>query len=61
MLSAAAGRVRALVADGADLDTLRAAAPLAEYHEDWNWGFITTERMVETLYNDAVARAGADD
>ena len=24
--------------------------PLAEYHDDYNWGFITTEKMTTTLY-----------
>jgi len=31
-----------------------AANPLAKYHDRYNWGFITTDRMVQTLYNDAV-------
>ena len=26
------------------------ANPLADYHADWNWGFISTERMTKTLY-----------
>ena len=39
---------------GADLEAVRAAEPLADFHDDWNWGFITTDRMVQTLYNDAV-------
>jgi hypothetical protein len=56
MLRETSFRVRSLVEGGADLDGVRAAAPLADYHEDWNWRFITTERMVDTLYNDAVAR-----
>jgi glyoxylase-like metal-dependent hydrolase (beta-lactamase superfamily II) len=56
MLRETSFRVRSLVEGGADLDAVRAAAPLADYHEDWNWRFITTERMVDTLYNDAVAR-----
>lgn len=56
MLRETSFRVRTLVEGGADLDAVRAAEPLADYHADWNWRFITTERMVETLYNDAVAR-----
>ena len=54
MLREAAFRVRTLVEGGADLDAVRAAEPLADFHDDWNWGFITTDRMVQTLYNDAV-------
>ena len=26
------------------------ANPLADYHDDWSWQFITTERMTRTLY-----------
>ncbi|OLF75528.1 hypothetical protein AWH62_06865 [Maricaulis sp. W15] len=54
MLREASFRVRTLVEGGADLDAVRAAEPLADFHDDWSWGFITTDRMVETLYNDAV-------
>ena len=54
MLREAAFRVRTLVEGGADLDAVRAAEPLADFHDDWNWGFITTDRMIQTLYNDAV-------
>lgn len=54
MLREAAFRVRTLVEGGADLDAVRDAEPLADFHEDWNWGFISTDRMVQTLYNDAV-------
>ena len=54
MLREAAFRVRTLVEGGADLEAVRAAEPLADFHDDWNWGFITTDRMVQTLYNDAV-------
>jgi len=57
MLREAAFRVRTLVEGGADLEAVRAAAPLADMHDDWNWGFITTDRMVQTLYNDAVGNA----
>ena len=31
-------------------EEILAANPLADYHDVWNWGFITTERMTETLY-----------
>lgn len=49
MLKDALSRVEALVAAGQSEDEILAANPLAEYHEDWNWGFITTERMTKTL------------
>ena len=53
MLKEASFRVRTLVEGGADLDAVRAAEPLADYDADWNWRFVTTDRMVQTLYNDA--------
>lgn len=53
MLREAAFRVRTLVEGGADLEAVRAAEPLADFDEAWNWRFITTDRMVQTLYNDA--------
>ena len=55
MLREAAFRVRTLVEGGADLEAVLAAEPLADFHADWNWRFITTERMVTTLFNDASA------
>jgi cyclase len=45
-------RVKALVDQGmAEADVL-AANPLADYHDDYNWSFITTERMTKTHYRD---------
>ncbi len=45
-------KVKALVDQGMSADEVVAANPLAEYHEGWNWAFITTERMTRTLYRD---------
>ena len=50
MLVDARARVKALVDAGKSKDEILAANPLASYHDGWNWGFITTERMTETLY-----------
>lgn len=50
MLADAESRVEALVLEGMTADEVLAANPLADYHEQWNWGFITTERMTQTLY-----------
>lgn len=50
MLKGARERVRALVVAGKSEAEVLAANPLADYHDKWNWGFITTERMTETLY-----------
>ena len=49
MLIDAEARVKALVEKGMTADDIVAANPLAAYHEQYNWGFITTERMTRTL------------
>jgi glyoxylase-like metal-dependent hydrolase (beta-lactamase superfamily II) len=53
MLKDAYVRVRALAGEGRSEEEVVAANPLADYHEEWNWGFITTERMTKTLYRAA--------
>jgi glyoxylase-like metal-dependent hydrolase (beta-lactamase superfamily II) len=50
MLIDALSRVKRLVDVGKSKDEILAENPLASYHDDWNWGFITTERMTQTLY-----------
>lgn len=50
MLIDANARVKALVDGGRSEEEIVAADPLADYHDDWNWGFITTERMTRALY-----------
>lgn len=40
------------VKDGKSLEEVVKANPLKKYHEGWNWGFITTERMTTQLFND---------
>lgn len=50
MLEDAQARVKALVEAGKSQEEVLAENPLADYHDGWNWGFITTERMTETLY-----------
>jgi len=50
MLVDAQARVEALVLEGKTEEEVLAANPLADYHDTWNWGFITTERMTQTLY-----------
>ncbi len=49
MLIDAQAMVKALVDEGMSLDDVKAANPLNKY-ASWNWDFITTERMTETLY-----------
>lgn len=50
MLEAAIQKVQALIDQGLDEAAVVAKNPLAQYHDDWNWGFITTEKMTRTLY-----------
>jgi glyoxylase-like metal-dependent hydrolase (beta-lactamase superfamily II) len=55
MLVDAESRVEALVLEGKTEEEVLAANPLADYHDTWNWGFITTERMTQTLYRSLTA------
>ena len=50
MLVDALARVKKLVDAGMSEDDILAENPLASYHDGWNWGFITTEKMTKTLY-----------
>jgi len=50
MLEGARDRVRALVRAGQSEEQILAENPLAEYHDQWDWAFITTERMTKILY-----------
>lgn len=50
MLVDAESRVKTLVDAGKTEQEILAANPLADYHDTWNWRFITTERMTSTLY-----------
>jgi glyoxylase-like metal-dependent hydrolase (beta-lactamase superfamily II) len=49
MLIDAEARVKALIDKGMDEEQIVAANPLSEYHDQYNWRFITTERMTRTL------------
>jgi glyoxylase-like metal-dependent hydrolase (beta-lactamase superfamily II) len=50
MLEDAQTRVKALIDAGKSQEEVVAANPLADYHDGWNWDFITTQIMTETLY-----------
>lgn len=50
MLIDARNTISKLVKAGKTEDEVLAANPLSQYHDDWNWGFITTERMTKQLY-----------
>lgn len=49
MLLDAKERVKALIDKGMDAEAIVAADPLADYHNQYSWSFITTERMTRTL------------
>jgi len=49
MLIDAEARVKALIDKGMGEEEIVAANPLSIYHDDYNWGFITTERMTRTF------------
>jgi len=49
MLVDAEARVKALMDKGMSEEDIVAANPLSVYHDQYNWGFITTERMTRTL------------
>ena len=49
MLNDAEALVKALIDKGMDEEQIVAANPLSKYHDQYNWQFITTERMTRTL------------
>ena len=49
MLRDAESLVKALIDKGMNEEEIVAANPLASYHDQYNWRFITTERMTRTL------------
>jgi glyoxylase-like metal-dependent hydrolase (beta-lactamase superfamily II) len=52
MLIDAKGRVTQLVEEGKTIEEALEINPLADYHDVYNWGFITTERMTRILFRD---------
>ena len=50
VLADAEGRVKRMVEAGMTQEEVLEANPLADYHDKWNWFFITTEKMTITLY-----------
>jgi glyoxylase-like metal-dependent hydrolase (beta-lactamase superfamily II) len=49
MLIDSEARVKALIDKGMDEEQIVTANPLSGYHDQYNWRFITTERMTRTL------------
>ncbi len=61
MLTDARNRVQVHLSAGKTEAEILAENPLAKYHDDWNWGFITTERMTKTLIRDLSGEPHAED
>lgn len=61
MLTEARARVASLVDEGHSYSEVLVAEPLADFHEAWNWQFITTERMIWTLYRDVTGEIPQED
>jgi len=49
MLINAEAKVKALIDAGMDEEQIVSTNPLSVYHDQYNWNFITTERMTRTL------------
>jgi len=47
--------VAKMIADGQSEDQIVKANPLSKYHDNWNWGFITTEKMTRQIYKSLIA------
>lgn len=52
MLQSSRDKIQALIDQGMDVEAIIEQAPLADFHDQWNWGFITTEKMTRQLYKD---------
>lgn len=59
MLEDSIALVNAQIRAGKSEDQVVAMNPLARYHDTWNWGFITTEKMTRQLYAGLVASPAA--
>jgi glyoxylase-like metal-dependent hydrolase (beta-lactamase superfamily II) len=52
MLEDSTKLIRKLLAKGLTENEVVALNPLGKYHDNWSWGFINTEKMTRTLYQD---------
>ena len=50
MLKAARARILSLIDETKSLDEVLRADPLADFHDEWAWSFITGQRMTEIMY-----------
>ena len=47
--------INKLIGEGMTLEQINAEEPLSKYRADWEWQFISTERMTETFYRGLTA------
>lgn len=52
ILKDAKSRISKLKSEGKSLPQVLEVKPLEDLHEKWNWEFISTEKMVTTIYSD---------
>ena len=50
VLTDSQARVKLLIDQDRTIEEVLEANPLSVYHDDYNWQFISTERMTRTLY-----------
>ena len=50
MITDCQARVKMLVDQGRTIEEVLESNPLSVYHDEYNWSFITTERMTRTMY-----------
>ncbi len=50
MITDCQARVKMLVDQGRTIEQVLESDPLSVYHDEYNWNFITTERMTRTMY-----------
>jgi glyoxylase-like metal-dependent hydrolase (beta-lactamase superfamily II) len=51
MITDSQARVRMLVDQDRTIEEVLESNPLSVYHDEYNWNFITTERMTRTIYS----------
>jgi len=52
MLTVTSDRVRAALAEGKDAEAMKAEGLLDDYAEGWDWGFIDSDKFIDTLAQD---------
>ncbi|MEM9738939.1 MAG: MBL fold metallo-hydrolase [Pseudomonadota bacterium] len=56
MLTEGRERIESLIKAGLSLNDIQAEKPMADFDADWDWNFITSERIVWTFYRDLTGK-----